>query len=177
MGDMDMLGSWREQVIVYPKDNPIPPSKEVKELEGKKIKFYTLCLLFINIAKLGGNLDTIDNRSYIRVTDTGGRTHKFIENNPQYKFGYLSCFNSDEYRVDFFSKNTTDRDEAEIIHYRCGSLWDNQSILYYKYKLNNMLKRYIPDFAADLPNPSEDLVSANKEHIIKSDGTIISRYF
>jgi len=172
MEDYDMLGSWREQDTFIPADNH---SDDIVALAGKHIKFFTLCLLFINMEKLKDCLETLDNRSYIKVTDTGGRTHRFIEENPQYKFGFLKDFNSGEYRVDFFSKTTTIQDDAEIIHYRAGSNWSLENIVYYKAKLNNMLKRFLPEFAHN-DVISIDAVSANKEHVIKSDGSIISTY-
>lgn len=175
MEDFDMMGSWREQVFSTSHLQG-KHSDEFKQMVGKTIKFWTLCLLFINMDKVKDNLFEMDNRSYHGVSDTGGRTHKFIENNPQYKFEYLKDFNSGDYRVDFFSKTTMSQDEAEIIHYRGGSNWSLENISYYKAKLNNMLKRFLPEFATTDETLIQDVVSANKEHIIKTDGTIISKY-
>ena len=172
MEDYDMLGSWREQATFVPEENH---SDEIVALGGRHIKFFTLCLLFINMEKLKDCLGELDNRSYIRVTDTGGRTHRFIEKHPEFKFGFLKDFNSSDYRVDFFSKTTTIQDDAEIIHYRAGSNWSIENMIYYKAKLNNMLKRFLPDFV-DNNSISVDATSANKEHTIKADGTIISKY-
>ena len=167
MEDYDMIGSHRPQVITTSHLEPHLISDDIRQVENKKIDFFTLCLLFVNMQTVK-NLETFDNRSYLRISDTGGKSHKFIENNPQYKYLFLGDMNSQDYRTDFFFKKEKPYsiDSAEIIHYRAGSNWSNETIPYYRAKLNIMLKRFLPDFATDETIPN-DVVSANKEHIIK----------
>jgi len=177
MENYDMMGSGREQIINiasldYERQNRV--SQEVKNLDGQKLEFFTLCLLFINMQTVL-NLDTIDNRSFRVITDTGGRTKCFVENNPQYKFLFLKDWNSAEYRVDFFSKDgprAVDGSEnsPEIIHYRGGSNWDYQDKDYYCEKLYRMFKKYIPEL--DIPSSlqaNRDVISRSREHIFHKE--------
>ena len=127
-----------------------------------------MCLLFINMQTVY-NLETMDNRSYRIITDTGGRTKQFIENNPQYKYNFLKDWNSAEYRVDFFSKEGPrapdgSENNPEIIHYRGGSCWDYQSTEYYMEKLYRMLKVYIPELAQEQYHVNKTLTSRTGEH-------------
>lgn len=166
MEDYDLMGSHREQVIVTDHIT-VPLTEDIVEMAGKKIDFFTLCLLFVNMQTVK-NLETFNNSSYLRISDTGGKSHRFIEQNPNYKVLFLGDMSDQNYRVDFFFKK--DRpyspESAEIIHYRAGSNWSNESVPYYRAKLNKMLEKFLPEFASSEAIP-DDVVSANKEHVIK----------
>lgn len=177
MEGIDMLGSHRDQVLHFPEEMKRYLPERTQKLDGIKIDFFTLCILWINMQTVN-NLEKLDNSSFRSVTDTGGKTYFFMQDNPQYKYFFLQDCNSPEYRVDFFAKENVGANEsegAEFLHYRAGSNWSHENVGYYRAKLNKMLEKYLPEFATN-EVLSEDVISANKEHIIKTDGTIISRY-
>lgn len=168
MEDYDMMGSWRDLLITQ-EHLALNSSDEVRNMLGTKFKHFTLCLLLINMQTVK-NLETFNNASFARVTDTGGKTKYFIEGNHQYKFNFMKDFNSQEYRLDFFSKTTTIQDEAEIIHYRGGSNWDYQTKDYYYEKLYRMLKRFAPDLCPpEWKSVGHDLASRSGEHVFKKE--------
>lgn len=183
MEDYDMLGAGREQtfnISALSPDQRSQISRESIDMDGQKIHFYTMCLLFINMAKIN-NLETFDNRSYRAITDTGAHSHIFIKNNPQYKFGFLKDWNSGEYRCDFFSKHpprdqSGNETEPEILHYRAGSNWSAETKQYYFEKLHRMLDRYLPEFAQKYIEIDNDVTSSNGEHTLLKNGEIISKY-
>jgi hypothetical protein len=168
MENYDIMGAHREQTInvaALDQERRNKLSEEVKSLDGKKLNFFTMCLLFINMQTVK-NLETMDNRSYRIITDTGGRTHEFIERNPQYKYLYLGDMNSQEYRVDFFFKKDRPYSEeiAEIIHYRGGSNWSYETHEYYFEKLNRMLERYVPEMYKKYIDIDHNVISRTGEH-------------
>jgi hypothetical protein len=177
MEGYDMAGSHREQTVNLSSLDADRLSRipdEIRRMDGQKLDFFTLCLLFINMQTVK-NLETIDNRSFRIITDTGGRTKKFIDDNPQYKFLFLKDWNSAEYRVDFFSKEGPrapdgTENSPELIHYRGGSNWDYQSRDYYSEKLYRLFKKYIPEIEISYKYKADhDVISKSKEHIFSKE--------
>jgi hypothetical protein len=171
MEGIDIMGATRDQLIDIPsldEDRRSRVSQDLMALDGQRIKFFTMCLLFINMHTVG-NLDTMDNRSYRIVTDTGGRTKVFIENNPQYKYFFMKDWNTAEYRIDFFSKEGPrapdgTENSPEIIHYNGGSNWDYQSRDYYLVKLNRMFKRWAPELYQSTVEINYSVTSRSGHH-------------
>lgn len=163
MENFDMLGSWRDMFFTQELINR-NPTPEIQGLLNTRIVHYTLCLLFINMETIN-NLETFDNGSFAKITDTGGRTKYYIINNPQYNFGFINCGHIKEYQVDLFDKGDPIKDPP-ILHYRGGSNWSYETQDFYIQKLNRIWEKYIPEFYQSHLEIKHNVISQNKEHII-----------
>jgi len=168
MENYDILGTARDQMITIDHVT-FPQPQEVLDIAGTRIKFYNLLVLMINMQTVK-NLETFESRSFIRVTDSGGKSSIFIKNNPQYNFGYLLDAHSPENRVDRVSKISPHTDDFEIVHYNGGSCWDYQSKDYYQEKMYRMFKRYAPELLSnDLKSVGHSVISKNGSHTFEKE--------
>jgi hypothetical protein len=158
MNDFDILGTGRSGLIK--KTDGGYWAEECGKKTEIYLKWFTMYLTFFNCKYLD-QLKSIDIGGFAR-TDTGGKNHFFIEKNDDLKFGYLKLGSNREQQVDFIDKENPD-ESSEFVHFRAGSNWDNQSIDYYKAKINCLDKNHIPEFYKEeqLEHP---LMSRDGEH-------------
>ncbi len=163
MDGYDIIGTGRTNTRLVKETNTTQYwPEQIKDINEITIDFLTMYLTFFNTQKIK-NLEEI-NIGGFAGTDTGGQSHFFFANNPEYKKLFLKIGNNKDDQLDFFSKEQPSEYESEFIHYRGGSNWDHQSIDYYNEKLNRLFKKYIPEFHKNNSTLKSNLTSRDGEH-------------
>ena len=158
----DIMGTWRNGLLQkMPGQSWNPKCGDATEIDAKWLTFQFLCI----------NLQTITNISDLDAggfagSDSGGNTHFFLKENPQYKVKFIAKWNDIDYQVDFISQEPTTCEDAQFLHLRAGTNWDNNSKEYYYEKMYRAFEKFIPSYKTELLNQNiqSKLYSSDHEH-------------